>query len=129
MGYDMQAVNDQTDAGYFRLNIWGMGQMLKIMDSVELVDWETSAPDWPDYPAGMSDEAYEALSRPLRARISPNPLKVPAYKFGSNDGWIVTPAECYLIAQRLRPIQEPTWVMLFRDYCAACVNKGGFEVT
>jgi hypothetical protein len=37
----------------------------------------------------------------VRSAVSKNPGKVPAFKFGSNDGWHVVPQECLVIACRL----------------------------
>ena len=38
----------------------------------------------------------------IRGTRSANPTKVPAFKFSTNDGWLVDPEECRLIARALR---------------------------
>lgn len=132
MGYDMYAADNAgddrvRDDGYFRLNIWGMSKMVNIMEDLSMIDWEIKAPDWPDYPNGMTDEEYERSTLPMRSMRSHDPLRIPAFKFGSNDGWLVTPEECYMIAHRLRSVPNET-AREFAGFCSRCVKRGGFVV-
>jgi len=109
MGYDMQHVTMPSDApeedeGYFRLNIWGMSQYREAMFLIGMLD-TSPEPDtgWPKDPPGIDwDEFYEdrnsypeyreALEAFLSAKGSGT--GIGAWKFTSNDGWIVTPEEC-----------------------------------
>lgn len=121
MAYYMQAEKDDSESGYFRLNIWDMAEMRAIMLKENLLDFQPYG-DWPENnPAEL--EAF-------LAKRSLNPLQVPAYKFASNDGWLITPEECYLLAHRLRPLAQEMngTVGRFADYVARCVNLGGFRV-
>jgi hypothetical protein len=59
------------------------------------------------------------------------------YKFGSNDGWIVTPAECRVISQAIasyvageRELSR-AWLdelAQWGSYAAWCAERGGFKV-
>lgn len=46
--------------------------------------------------------SHESAMDDLLAREAASPGKIPAHKFGSNESWLVTPAECVLIATGLR---------------------------
>lgn len=95
---------DGSDPGYFRLNIWGMGRCYEYMAKRGMVYDAASPGPWPAYPelgpdaTDEEEEAaeakYEELSRPLKAAHPDGGDTIPGFKFGSNDGWIVTPAEC-----------------------------------
>lgn len=86
--------------GDFRLNIFGMsryreamfelGMMHESTNPVTPDDWE-SLPE--DYDADSEEAYYEAKDK-ITARHGINPLPtLPSHKFGSNDGWLVTPDE------------------------------------
>jgi hypothetical protein len=128
-GYEAQ---DEGQPEYWRFNSAGMAGMLEIMGKAKVVDDNTTAPpmsDWP--PRGMLSEeraeeladwawwAEEAEKPPTdseiqrlkpwldeldRWRRTPSSQKgrVPAFKFRTNDGWIVTPEECTIIADGLQ---------------------------
>lgn len=72
-----------------------------------------------------------------RAVRSKKQGRVPALKFGSNDGWIVTPEECLIIAYRLRSYlakespagnDDPEWVDAFAVFNEVAAKYGGYEV-
>lgn len=122
---------DEDDPGYFRMVISGMAVMRELMDEAGVLDTDAEHPDfeevWP--PEGVdaerADEILEHLENgePLdppptsqeleicsRAKAAMESLlgtrsaeadKVPVFKFGSNDGWWVLPAECTFIAAAL----------------------------
>ena len=119
MGFDMQAVNDTTAAGYHHLNIWGMALVCQEMNTVGLLNYTPHTPWQQD----MNEEEVRAVL----AQRAPVVTQVPAFKFCSNDGWLVTPEECSLIAQRLRTSKD-VLAQGFANYCAQCVTLGGFEV-
>jgi hypothetical protein len=87
VGYDMyiegalevgaKGLSNDDEPGYFRLNIFGMSRYRDYMDELGMLDWQTSAPDGEGYEDFALDE----------------PTGIPGYKFCSNDGWLVTPAE------------------------------------
>lgn len=92
-----------SDPGYFRLNIHGMSRYRDAMLQIGMAhnsDNPVETDEWPEYPEDVedSDEAeakYNELADPLRARhITADPT-IPLHKFGSNDGWVVTPDECH----------------------------------
>lgn len=119
MSYSMQAVNDLSEQGYWWFSIGGMAEMRDRMRDAHLLDDAT--PKSPR-PAG-DDAALQAWRR----QTSPNPRQIPAWKFESNDGWLVTPEECALLAESLDSSDGPS-TRYFVEYCAACINKGGFHV-
>jgi hypothetical protein len=111
---ELQAAVDRAtefdDPTYFRLNIWGMAQYCELMELLGMLN-ESEPPEFPDHdfyeiPSVTSPEGYEeddensaafkaykaALDRATNF-LSPEP-GIPVAKFGSNDGWLVTPAEC-----------------------------------
>ena len=84
--------------GEFRLNIFGMGRYREAMadlgmayDSrcpVASVDWDTLPDSDADY------EVYQmALDRLTSQHGESSNPTIPLHKFGSNDGWVVTPDE------------------------------------
>lgn len=110
MGYDMYLRLSNGDKppgdGYFRLNIWGMGNWRDAMDQVGMVH-DAPFPGFPEYPGDEhydwdeeynrtpktpQAEAYEAkLATALAEHGSPG---MAMHKFCSNDGWHVTKEEC-----------------------------------
>lgn len=87
------------DPGYFRLNNRGMWRYTEAMEEVGMVvdgdesprlDWE-SLPD----PAEEGEDAYlEALDQLTGHAAALPEGAIAGWKFGSNDGWWVTPEEC-----------------------------------
>jgi len=118
----------ETERSYFRLNIWGMGQVREAMLLLGMAYESESRSEWPDYPSGVAGQVCEALSEDADPaeylakyypevgsfteadldtaklyRLASEEIRrehpeggsvIPVHKFGSNDGWIVTPAEC-----------------------------------
>jgi hypothetical protein len=108
---------DATQPYYFRLNMWGMGLWVERMAEFGMVvdskykqeDWPTAEQfglTWEQVEAETYDANYERC-RPtspaviayvdardafLRERFTDQP-GIPVHKFGSNDGWVVTPEE------------------------------------
>jgi hypothetical protein len=115
---------------YFRLNIFAMGHYVDVMLELDMVvamaERETypQAP-WKDEPNGSEiwDTYYEwesgqfvegdvaerwkfaehahDLQTYLTGPSDPK-NRIPTYKFGTNDGWIVTPDECRAAVERAR---------------------------
>lgn len=100
-----------ADTHYFRLNIWGMGRARTAMYAAGMIyDGQAEETTWPEYspPTVVEggkeallqaeddyDKEYDALCEPLRAEHPEGGDTIPAFKFGSNDGWLVTPEECH----------------------------------
>ncbi len=160
MGYDMHAVDgNDPDVGYFRANIWGMQFLRSVMKQADVFDFEQDPPEWPkvEQKEGESEDDYEIRREvtffPVVSACSPTG-KVPIYKFCSNDGRLVTSAECKVIADGLlkfvdsnekydvtvlgigrdaishvvRDDKDDRWVREFADYCHRMVEHGGFKV-
>lgn len=127
-GPEREAAEKLHDERYFRLNIWGMGNLRSLMSPV--LDCDKDHSEWPDAPEGdehfdgddqpltEAGRAYEAASDAVRRERSPDPAKVPVFKFGSNDAWVVTPDECRIMiahAQKLIDnLRHGSWVEFLR---------------
>lgn len=103
MGYDMywvdRAGNDREH--YFRLNIGGMGVAAGLMAERGMLyddrarptsdEWAT-LPEWDDA-SEDGGPAYVEAHRLLVSRVGEG-ANIPVHKiYGTNDGWVVTPAE------------------------------------
>lgn len=133
---------DEDYPGSYQLTSGGMGEVAAGMAAAGLIDERAKTPELPDWPPpGISPKRAEALSdclfdpeelaaevrpkeRPIVAEFlrqwdaaagarSADPALVPAFKFFSNDGWLVTPEECRLIADGLtRALAERRKVLI-----------------
>lgn len=102
---------------YFRLNVWGMSLARDVMGPLGMVYEPTEHPEYPEWPEGVErdwDALYETWSDDYELPTDACPPEMREYveerhrwlayaeerpginvrKFGSNDGWIVTPIEC-----------------------------------
>ena len=122
MGYDMYIENEPEgdaqggrDGSYFRLNIWGMGRFREFMDQLGMVATDYTVPPWPEKPDSIDWEDVSAVRYPddyegdqpvkpdavtfakaIETHLAwhPDPtFGIALHKFGSNDGWLVTPEE------------------------------------
>lgn len=154
MGYDMYAV-EQVDSpstprfaspNYFHLNIWGMGTARQIMLDLDMLNAEVEHGVWPDAP---SDEEWverekvepgsewakfhEENDAVLSAHPNRDDPRTPAFKFCSNDGWIVTPVECKAMVGMARDGRAegkdlPEWWDEWIGWLDHCSTHGGFYV-
>ena len=110
MGYDLYregADNTRDGDGYYRLNIWGMSEATEALADIGIVRWADSPPvpmaadygiedaDWDtdeDDTLSVDQVAYRTAIELWRDGTQEAP-GIPSYKFGSNDGWLVTPLE------------------------------------
>ena len=149
-----EAKLDADNPSYFRFNWGGMRVMVTTMVAAGAVvegDKRPALPTWP--PAGTAQERKdilgEALGDPsLEVKLTPpeqirvraarrtrNLLltthsakrgKVPAFKYLSNEGWIVAGDECAVVATQLRGyaarITQADLDQLDREYRAAQKN-------
>lgn len=145
-----QAKLDADSPDYFRFNWSGMRVMVTTMVAAGAVT-EEEAPVFPPWPpagtaADRQDLVRDALFEPtlevkltsaeqirvrtmrttrkkLLATHSKKPGKVPAFKFLSNEGWIVAGDECTVIAKQLSAhaarITQADLDALDREYVAA----------
>ena len=77
----------------YRYNIFGGGAMREALFVTGLMD-ERRVPDFPPYDAKASEavrDHYTATVREILDRDYGG--AIPSFKLGSNDGWLVTPAE------------------------------------
>lgn len=117
MGYDMYFENtaEDSDNSYFRLNIWGMGRFREFMDRLGMVSTDYPLAPWPEKPDSIDWEDVSAVRYPEdyegQQPVKPDavafaktievhlawhpdpPFGIALHKFGSNDGWLVTPEE------------------------------------
>lgn len=106
-----------TDLNYFRLNIFGMSKMRESMHRLGMLATEYDGPRWPN-PADFGIEGDDYWDYQERREINGGPQPgeehlekffqaqeehlswsppdepgLPVHKFGSNDGWVVTPRD------------------------------------
>lgn len=106
-----------ADKQYFRLNIWGMGKMRDSMYELGMLAVNYPSQDWPERPEGVDEKVLEEaweLEEEERLEHSvlavreyfqavadhkswspPDEPGLPVHKFGSNDGWLVTPHDIH----------------------------------
>lgn len=140
----------EAEKSYFRLNIWGMGWARGVMDAFGMAFEDPSErPEWPKPEQyGTDYDALEALESPeyypdhtwtdeaLRAALAFKAEQdkilswhgvevpgIPFHKFGTNDGWIVLPAE----AEAAVRIWKQKYDELGEDRARAIVAAGGME--
>ncbi|UYL87468.1 hypothetical protein SEA_PUREGLOBE5_105 [Arthrobacter phage Pureglobe5] len=98
----------RADTHYFRLNIWGMGRCRAAMYAAGMI-FDGQEAEFPKYDPPTSAEGgaealvaaedayaeeYDRLCEPVRAAHPEGGDTIPSFKFGSNDGWLVTESEC-----------------------------------
>jgi hypothetical protein len=93
---------------------WGMMYLvLELFERAGVIDTETDGPILPPNVEKLDVETYEriydvahkrwAAEQMVRA-TSLDAIKVPAVKFNSNDGWVLTARECLMLAEVLRSV-------------------------
>jgi len=92
---------------YFRFNMWGMSNMRDHI--AQILQWNLEYKDVED------DVASEGF--------------VAGHKLCSNDGWLVTPRECLVIAEYLKDNpHKDDYSQSFMDFCLKGAECGGFRV-
>jgi hypothetical protein len=141
----------KAEKSYFRLNVWGMSMAINMMHTLGMIDIETTHPEWPDHKAfDVSDEQWnewdweitESTPQSLRdyhaaheAVIGHKPELVTGicvFKFGSNDGWLVTPEEIETALAKAPNAAfahpDVTWWFEWIAWLGYCKDRGGFRV-
>lgn len=133
--------------GSFALNWTAMGHVMNMLHERGVVDLHAGPGPLPTtvrheflYPRPDGDPE-EAAAYHWKSQTSPNPTLVPCYKFNSNDGWIVTPAECLVIADALDSFLlgqlpgvsalELLWLQRVGELASfnrRCAGEDGYEV-
>ena len=70
--------------------------LLALMRAHDLLDEGTPQPPFP--PNDAPPDAWEAL----HTLVSPDPLRILAFKLRDQNGWTISAAECSILAHRLR---------------------------
>jgi hypothetical protein len=144
---------------YFRLNMGGMGVTREIMDKLGMVFWEGEIGNFPrveDYDITWDDvevleEGGDALAPDVRERVDkyvaakddhlayhgPEIPGIPGWKLCSNDGWVVTPAECLAVAKIWSEVTDEakvavraniSWFDEWMQWVHDAATHGGFKV-
>ncbi|MFF3300932.1 hypothetical protein [Streptomyces sp. NPDC002908] len=139
-----------VEKSYFRLNIWGMSTCREWMDVLGMVT-DQPAPEWPepgaygldDYPDEDSktltdDERKFLADHEAASDHEPQPVTgIPMYKLCSNDGWLVTAAQCAAAleawekapaARRADVASEREWWPSWIAFLTHSKDRGGFRV-
>ncbi|MCY1057618.1 hypothetical protein [Nannocystis sp. SCPEA4] len=166
--------NSSGIAGYYRFNVWGMNMTVGALEWADAIHYK-SAPPIPEPELNGIDEdrlfetiealrgeAPETAAPPTEAEVraarayvqahedsvSASSLvdgRVGAYKFQTNDGWLVTPEECVVLARKLRQHAEliardyfpdagvkqddgRRWILGFARYNEIAAEHGGYRV-
>jgi hypothetical protein len=152
---------NKADRSYFRLNIWGMSRCCDVMAALGMLTSEDAPKfprleefgltDWPENPddyegeerAKAEAELTDGGRRFLAAveavlAFEPVPVQgIPSGKFSTNDGWLVTPAQCGAAVAawqaqpddvRARVEGEAEWWARWIAYLEYAQGRGGFRV-
>jgi hypothetical protein len=136
VGFDLRWVRGRSRRADHHFNLAGMGVMREILHRTGVLDWKV-APAWDD---GLTRREVERIL----AFRSPRRDRVPAAKLCTNDGWLLTPAECRLLAAALETrgaaavarlkmtrAARAGWTAAVADfarYCRGAARAGGFRV-
>jgi len=163
--------NSSGIAGYYRFNVRGMSMTVGALEWAEAIHYRPAP--WPDTELdGMDDDRLlevidaldgeetdppptEAELKVVRAHLAAHEAavsgsslvdgRVGAFKFQSNDGWLVTPEECVVLARQLREHAEliardffpdagieaedgRRWILGFARYNEIAAEHGGYRV-
>ncbi|MDC0720276.1 hypothetical protein [Nannocystis bainbridge] len=165
--------NSSGVAGYYRFNVRGMATTVGALEWADAIHYGEAAPI-PELELGELDEervlaafaalrgeaaegpapteaelaAARAYLQAHEAAVESSSLKdgrVGAFKFQSNDGWLVTPEECAVLARKLREHVEVIaqdyfpdagvaredgrkWILGFARYNEIAAEHGGYRV-
>lgn len=153
---------DRADKNYFRLNIFGMSRMCDDMARLGMVE-DVTVPRFPDAEYfGMNDALLYRMEElddedqkahpvfgPYARRIDKHlsasfgASVIPGHKFGSNDGWLVTPDEIRAALAKLEALPDTDFMAVrarwetgtgdnvfddWVDFLRFAAGRGGFRV-
>jgi hypothetical protein len=96
-----------------------MDKLRETLTDAGALDTETPKPAAP-----LGGDLVALLS--WQSQPTPDPRKAAAWNFETDEGWLVTPEECAILAQS--QIEDYYgWSKSFQQYCARCIKKGGFR--
>lgn len=166
--------NSSGIAGYYRFNVWGMRMTVGALEWADAIHYGP-APEIPELELdGLEEDGVFAAMEALRGEApadAPSPTqaelaaaraylqahedavssssltdgRVGAFKFQTNDGWLVTPEECAVLARKLRahadliardyfPDADVSredglkWILGFARYNEIAAEHGGYRV-
>jgi hypothetical protein len=169
MGCDLYAIETPSnydpnaaagpDPCYFQFGWEEMSLMVETLAEVDAIDFDTPHPEFPEFPATPQNWPagkwwdYNDVAN-ARRRTPGIDNKPPEWKFGSSEGWVITPEECASIDTALRNLTREdvefalgeelddgavitevavdSWLRqcrAFADYCRRCRDFGGFAVS
>lgn len=121
--YDrLMAASDQYVAArvnYQQFNNYGMGVVVGFMEDRGMAYDAPRTLSWPEYPAYDEDSfeehkaaqaKYDELARPTLIEHPEGGDSIPSFKLDSNDGWIVTAAECAAAVAANAQHDPPTYL-------------------
>jgi len=128
----------QTPDANFRLNIFGMENARRRLIEAGVLDWGKAGPlDDLRYVAGEEERETLAFQKRFAAWVrgvvqedftrSPTPGKVIAAKLFFNDGFVISPVECGVIASMLASAPEDH-LRAFAGWCRTAEADGGVAV-
>lgn len=136
MGFDLEIVGLPAASGRdLRLGTTTMARMVDVLTAAGAL-YQPERLDL--YANGVSSGLAEELTTAARER-----RRVPAFKFLSNDGWLVSSEECLIIAEALEgytpsddvllkwnltPTEARTWIGEFVTYNRKASKHGGYRV-
>lgn len=133
---------DRVDKNYFRLNIFGMSRMYDDMAKLSMVE-DVRTPDFPqagdfgvqgdvfydlDEEARKTHPVFGPYARAIDEHLSASfgASVIPGHKFGSNDGWLVTPDEIRAALAKLEALPDTDLVPV-RDQWATDAGDNVFD--
>ena len=164
--------NSSGIAGYYRFNMWGMNMTVGALEWADAIHYKPApAIPEPDLDGIEEDRLFAAIgairgeqteSPPTEAELQAGRAyleaheaavsgssvvdgRMGAFKFQSNDGWLVTPEECVVLARKLREHAELIardyfpdagvkredglkWILGFARYNEIAAEHGGYRV-
>ncbi len=142
----------ETERSYFRLNLGGMRMTREAMHALGMLDTEdfphafpdpadfgVTAAMWDDWTGEPNEETPKELRTYLEAEQAvtdaqrEKPAGIPVHKFGTNDDWLVTPAEIASALERYAQSGEKlpgglSWWADWIKYLRYAQDHGGFRV-
>ena len=155
----------------YQVNNFGLDTIYRALSTAQVLDerseppnFDATLPDWlspervdeimdaldfgddPDPPVTEEEQTAireaQVAQQSLLEVTSPHPGQIPAFKFGSNDGWVITADECVIISTALKRVlgerelfnnacptdESRTLLIQFGQYVQAAGATGGFVV-